>query len=195
MAAVLALALVTSIGNTAVFASQLSFPRENLHDIVWVDGGKRYDENGKVLPPDQENFIQPRAGTHYYLNNETHLGSTTKRDHFITRSWIRTPIYKLETAHTGIIQTKVEGSTTIKNLVKVLLGSSFSFSYYDSVGTETDADRSKLSKLAYFVVYDKYKADKIRVDYENDIGSSKEKGVGTVRYEVPVDSIIDVVYK
>lgn len=89
----------------------------------------------------------------------------------------------------------MEGSSTIKNAVKLVLGADFTYSYSESVGTEIEADKSKFSKLAYFVEYDKYKGDAYRVDYEDDFGTVKETSIGTAKWETPVDSYLDVVYK
>lgn len=197
-ASMLALALVVSVGSTPVFANQSSPSQENPKDIIWVDGSKQYDENGKLLPTptsDGKGTIQPYAGTTYRIKNQTFLGSTIKLDSYITASWQKTSYYKLSRSHTGKLSTKVEGSSTIKNVVKLVLGADFTYSYSESVGTEIEADKSKFSKLAYFVEYDKYKGDAYRVDYEDDFGTVKETSIGTAKWETPVDSYLDVVYK
>lgn len=72
----LALALVVSVGSTPVFANQSSPSQENPKDIIWVDGSKQYDENGKLLPTptsDGKGSIQPYAGTTYRIKNQTFL--------------------------------------------------------------------------------------------------------------------------
>lgn len=198
LVSILALALVTSIGSTTVFASQSPTSQKTTQNTIWIDPSKGYDKNGRPLSSsssDGESSIQPRAGTIYRVKNPTRLGSTLKLDRYFTPSWGKVPNYNLKSTYTYTFSTKVEGSGTIKSAVKLLLGADFTYSCTEEVGTEYEADKNRDNKLALFVEYDKYKGDAYRVDYEDDFGTVKETRIGTAKYEVPVDSYIRVVYK